>query len=421
MQGWRVSMEDAHIAQEIRQVQDPESGEIIHLDETHYFFCVLDGHGGNKAAEYSKDHLCRILLERPEFLQYARMVGQELKSQQDMDEYPRNQQRRSKTKLSPKNNDYSRQGSSAQRSNHDLRQTSELLKRALEDSFVELDLQLLHEMVHQKTYLLPPDRTSVGNTTNNNNTEEDWGVDLIDPEMEVIPQPREKPPHSASGTTATAALVTPHLILCANVGDSRTIIDSNPLSRDHKPTLKDERQRILNATGMVNFGRVDGELAVSRAIGDFEFKAYQNEHLLEGILDMELKRKVAQTFKVSPFPEITCHYRSHDDHALILACDGIWDVMTNMQCHSFVQTLCKEGESNVGLIAEEMLDTCLKKGSRDNMTALVALMPAQAIGMGGGVLQRRKGYRTTNTKKSSLQRQRSEPSQSCCSSVTPVY
>lgn len=49
-----------------------------------------------------------------------------------------------------------------------------------------------------------------------------------------------------------------------------------PLSRDHKPTLKDERARIEAAGGFVEYKRVNGNLALSRALGDFMFK--RNDH-----------------------------------------------------------------------------------------------------------------------------------------------
>lgn len=64
--------------------------------------------------------------------------------------------------------------------------------------------------------------------------------------------------------------------LQANAGDSRAVACINgetvPLSRDHKPTLKDERKRIEAAGGFVEYKRVNGNLALSRALGDFIFK-----------------------------------------------------------------------------------------------------------------------------------------------------
>ena len=61
-----------------------------------------------------------------------------------------------------------------------------------------------------------------------------------------------------------------------NVGDSRCIASINgkaeALSVDHKPSDQYERARIENAGGFVEFNRVNGNLALSRAVGDFAFK-----------------------------------------------------------------------------------------------------------------------------------------------------
>ena len=64
--------------------------------------------------------------------------------------------------------------------------------------------------------------------------------------------------------------------LQANAGDSRAVASINgasmPLSYDHKPILKEEKERILAAGGWVEMNRVNGLLALSRALGDFMFK-----------------------------------------------------------------------------------------------------------------------------------------------------
>lgn len=81
---------------------------------------------------------------------------------------------------------------------------------------------------------------------------------------------------SAAGCTATVVLVTPMEIYCANAGDSRTVMCEKgvaiDLSKDHKPDLNEERNRIMKAGGEVIEGRVNGMLALSRAIGDFDYK-----------------------------------------------------------------------------------------------------------------------------------------------------
>jgi protein phosphatase PTC2/3 len=65
-------------------------------------------------------------------------------------------------------------------------------------------------------------------------------------------------------------------VICPNVGDSRSVLcnmgKTDPLSYDHKPTNELEKKRILSSGGFVEFGRVNGTLAVSRAFGDISYK-----------------------------------------------------------------------------------------------------------------------------------------------------
>ena len=84
---------------------------------------------------------------------------------------------------------------------------------------------------------------------------------------------------SFAGCTATLVLITPTEIYCANAGDSRTVLSrnktANDLSKDHKPDDTEERRRIYAASGYVEENRVNGNLALSRALGDFEYKSNQ--------------------------------------------------------------------------------------------------------------------------------------------------
>lgn len=80
----------------------------------------------------------------------------------------------------------------------------------------------------------------------------------------------------SSGCTSVTCMVTPNYILCANAGDSRCVMGTKDaakaLSDDHKPYNETERKRIETAGGFVQWNRVDGDLAVSRALGDFSYK-----------------------------------------------------------------------------------------------------------------------------------------------------
>jgi serine/threonine protein phosphatase PrpC len=79
------------------------------------------------------------------------------------------------------------------------------------------------------------------------------------------------------GCTANVVLIMNNMLVCANAGDSRCVVGEGgraiPLSFDHKPNLKKERERIYKAGSTVNVeGRIDGNLNLSRAIGDIAHK-----------------------------------------------------------------------------------------------------------------------------------------------------
>jgi hypothetical protein len=173
-----------------------------------------------------------------------------------------------------------------------------------------------------------------------------------------------------SGTTAVVVLVTPDWLVCANAGDSRSIFSKSnhravPLSYDHKPDDEEEEKRIRAAGGYVAGGRVEGDLAVSRGLGDFRFKHLPTV-MAAGKGDIDNSNSPSKTTptpilmtpgdqKVSPVPDIILQNRNHEqDEFLVLACDGIWDVRSNQECVTELALLFQEGETNVGLICEEV-------------------------------------------------------------------
>nr|CAB3481812.1 unnamed protein product [Digitaria exilis] len=115
------------------------------------------------------------------------------------------------------------------------------------------------------------------------------------------------------GSTAVVALLVRGRLVVANCGDSRAVLCRGhaavPLSVDHKPERADELARIEAAGGRVlyiNGHRVRGILAMSRALGD---RMLRPEVIAE--------------------PEITVTRRTPEDECLILATDGMWDVISN--------------------------------------------------------------------------------------------
>uniref|UniRef100_U5EG32 Putative alphabet n=1 Tax=Corethrella appendiculata TaxID=1370023 RepID=U5EG32_9DIPT len=167
-----------------------------------------------------------------------------------------------------------------------------------------------------------------------------------------------------SGTTAVCAFISEKYIYIANCGDSRAVLcrNTNPIfsTQDHKPGLPSEKERIQNAGGSVMIQRVNGSLAVSRALGDYDYKNVKDLGQCEQL--------------VSPEPEIFCQDRDPADEFLILACDGIWDVMTNDDVCKYVHNRLQITD-NIESVANQVMDTCLQKGSRDNMSIIIIVFP----------------------------------------------
>ncbi|CAG79549.1 YALI0E14795p [Yarrowia lipolytica CLIB122] len=264
MQGWRVTMEDAHAT--VLELKDakgqPEKKKVA-------FFGVYDGHGGDKVAIYTGDNLHHIVARQEAFAK----------------------------------GDYG---------------------QALKDGFLSTDRAILEDAALK---------------------------------------------HDSSGCTATTAIVSDGKVICANAGDSRTVLGvkgiAKPMSFDHKPQHEGERTRICAAGGFVEAGRVNGNLALSRAIGDFDFKRSPYFPPEEQI--------------VTAYPDVIEHQLTADDEFLILACDGIWDCFLSQEVVEFVRRGIAEKQTLVD-ICENLIDNCLAPTSDlsgvgcDNMTVMVVAL-----------------------------------------------
>ena len=155
-----------------------------------------------------------------------------------------------------------------------------------------------------------------------------------------------------SGTTAVCAFISPTKIYLANCGDSRAVLSRGgkvaAATLDHKPVSPPEKERIVKAGGSVMIQRVNGSLAVSRALGDFEYKNVEGKGQCEQL--------------VSPEPDVFYETRTDEDEFLVLACDGIWDVMSNEQLCDFIRNRL-EITDDLTAICNSVLDTCLSKVS----------------------------------------------------------
>ena len=153
-----------------------------------------------------------------------------------------------------------------------------------------------------------------------------------------------------SGSTAIVVMISPTHYFFANCGDSRAVFardgEIGYKTLDHKPANPDEKERIQNAGGSVMIQRVNGSLAVSRALGDYEYKNVAGKEPTEQL--------------VSPEPEVGMIERSDKDEFIVLACDGVWDVMSNEELCSFVRSRLQLTD-NLEDVCNQVVETCLNK------------------------------------------------------------
>ncbi|KAL6505156.1 hypothetical protein OROGR_024973 [Orobanche gracilis] len=179
-----------------------------------------------------------------------------------------------------------------------------------------------------------------------------------------------------SGSTAAIVLLVNGEFFVANVGDSKALLCSQKflshsdndegallgeiyaeeLTRDHHPDREDEKARIEAAGGFVSKSsvpRVNGILAVSRAIGDVFLKRYG----------------------VTAEPELT-GWRpfTPENSYLIVASDGVFETLTPQDVCDFAQDKISKSSSEhltTSLLPEWIIRHALKTGSTDNLSAIV--------------------------------------------------
>lgn len=158
------------------------------------------------------------------------------------------------------------------------------------------------------------------------------------------------------GCTAVVALIVRDKLYVANAGDCRTILcragHSYALSRDHIASILEERERVISSGGEVKW-QVDtwrvgpAALQVTRSIGDDDLKP-----------------------AVTAEPEITETLLSAEDEYLVMASDGLWDVMSNAEVVSLIKDTVKEP----GMCSKRLATEAAERGSKDNITVIVIFL-----------------------------------------------
>jgi len=350
MQGWRLEMEDAHT-------------HVLSLDapfEKWSFFAVFDGHAGASVAEVSSEKLVGYILDQP-------YINETLRNDSNL----------------------------VKESSYD----KDLLSKAIQDGFLALDAQLnkddmssgstctalLITPIHyffinlgdSRSFLVRKDNAIIPNPSTHINELHESYKTAIDNGHFGTETKMEARNNVDGGCGEESNKV--EEVESKEKGDASSEVkefsDNNQMANyfcyystiDHKPYDEEEKKRIEAAGGMVIIQRINGALAVSRALGDFDYKrtpviAPENQ-------------------QVSPLPiiQVIDRTKSSDaitDSYIVLACDGIYDAITNENLVKYInyKMLCGVAMDQ---ICKGVLDLCLNLGSRDNMSfCIVSLKDA---------------------------------------------
>ena len=171
--------------------------------------------------------------------------------------------------------------------------------------------------------------------------------------FETIDIKIKKLPYSYyQGSTACVVYITiennKKILYCANVGDTRCLLTqpkfAKLLSSDHKVDNNKERERIIKSGGIINEGRIFGHINLSRAFGDWQFKDF-------GLISL---------------PHVSKIEISNDDQYVIIASDGVWDVLEDLEIYRL-----SLWNDNAMELCSKIIEASLVNGSKDNLSCFV--------------------------------------------------
>ncbi|KOM32943.1 hypothetical protein LR48_Vigan01g249900 [Vigna angularis] len=149
-------------------------------------------------------------------------------------------------------------------------------------------------------------------------------------------------------------------LLVANAGDCRAVLSrcgrAVEMSKDHRPLCMKERMRIESVGGYIDDGYLNGQLGVTRALGDWH---------LEGMKEMNGKHG-----PLSAEPELKLMTLTKEDEFLIIGSDGIWDVFRSQNAVDFARRRLQE-HNDVKQCCREIIGEAIKREATDNLTVVM--------------------------------------------------
>jgi protein phosphatase 2C family protein 2/3 len=154
----------------------------------------------------------------------------------------------------------------------------------------------------------------------------------------------------------------------ANAGDCRAVLSRRgtaiEMSKDHRTCCSNERKRVESLGGYVDDGYLNGQLAVTRALGDWH---------LEGMKELGQPG----SGPLSAEPELKMITLTKDDEFLIIGSDGIWDYFSNQNAVDFARRKLQE-HNDLRLCCRQIVEEAMRLGSRDNLTAVMVSFHQEA-------------------------------------------
>ncbi|KAA8535272.1 hypothetical protein F0562_030275 [Nyssa sinensis] len=164
----------------------------------------------------------------------------------------------------------------------------------------------------------------------------------------------------SSGTTALTAMIFGRSLLVANAGDCRAVLSRHgvaiEMSKDHRPGCLNERMRIESLGGFIDDGYLNGQLGVTRALGNWHMKGLKEIGERGGPLSAE--------------PELKLMTLTKEDEFLIIGSDGVWDVFRSQNAVDFARRKLQE-HNDVKLCCKEIVEEAIKRGASDNLTVVM--------------------------------------------------
>eukprot|EP01089_Gocevia_fonbrunei_P000518 TRINITY_DN10536_c0_g1_i2.p1 TRINITY_DN10536_c0_g1~~TRINITY_DN10536_c0_g1_i2.p1 ORF type:complete len:542 (-),score=74.87 TRINITY_DN10536_c0_g1_i2:84-1496(-) len=201
-----------------------------------------------------------------------------------------------------------------------------------------------------------------------NNESEDDQSTSTDSRPKLVRSNKAIKKSKVGGSCCVIATIIGQKLYVANLGDCEVLLarkrenfqesyDPIVLSTLHKVSDPKEKERIEKSGGQLLYGRLYGDVAVSRSFGDLEYKKPKSTEDL-----------------ISAEPAIkSVRLRSDTDDFLILACDGLWDKLTYQDAVDLAAKWKQEGKS-VGEVAKLLADEAIARHSKDNVTVVVVFL-----------------------------------------------